>query len=99
MFLSSSFGEVPRSPQVIAYKGRPVYAATVSAVLVFPDPGGPADAIVSYLSSHLYSSSNMFSQPFAQLGESPEVEAAQENSLTQKSHLEFRGMFTGNTPP
>lgn len=63
MFLSSSFGEVPRSPQVIAYKGRPVYAAIVSAVLVFPDPGGPADAVVSYLSSHSYSSSNVFPSP------------------------------------
>lgn len=29
------------SPQVMEYNGLPVYAAMVSAVLVFPVPGGP----------------------------------------------------------
>ena len=34
------------SPQVIAYNGRRVYAAIVSAVLVLPEPGGPCRRMI-----------------------------------------------------
>jgi len=34
------------SPHVMEYRGRFVYAAMVSAVEVFPDPGGPCNRII-----------------------------------------------------
>lgn len=39
---------------MIAYNGRPVYAAIVSAVLVFPDPGGPVNITISYIRSYFF---------------------------------------------
>lgn len=46
-FFSMSAAVVPMSPQVIEYRGRFVCAAIVSAVLVFPAPGGPCNKIIS----------------------------------------------------
>src|SRR5262249_31557291 len=45
-FPSSSLGEVPRSPQVIGRSGRFNWAATHSAVVVLPTPGGPWRRII-----------------------------------------------------